>query len=126
MNQVVDQSNASTAPALLPRVDVFEDETGLTLVADLPGVPKDKLAIDVDGDVLKIDGEIPARDAGGQSVHTEVQALRYRRAFTLGRELDGSRIQAEAANGVLKLRIPRREKPQPVRVAISMPQAAAQ
>ncbi|MFP5406989.1 MAG: Hsp20/alpha crystallin family protein, partial [Gammaproteobacteria bacterium] len=41
--------------ALLPPVDVIEDSTGITLRADLPGVPKDKLRLQVDGDTLTIE-----------------------------------------------------------------------
>jgi HSP20 family molecular chaperone IbpA len=108
----------STAPALSPRVDVFEDDTGLTLLADMPGVPKDKLAIDVDGDTLRIEGEMAA-PAAAQAVHSEMSATRFRRAFTLSRELDSGRIEAESRDGVLKLRIPKREQAQPRRIEIT-------
>jgi HSP20 family molecular chaperone IbpA len=115
MNQT---STASAAPALSPRVDVFEDDTGLTLLADMPGVPKERLAIDVDGDTLKIEGEM-APAAAGQAVHSEMSATRFRRAFTLSRELDSGRIEAESRDGVLKLRIPKREQAQPRRIQIA-------
>jgi HSP20 family protein len=120
MTQTVATMPAPSAPGLVPRVDVFEDESGLTLLADLPGVPKDKLTIDVDGDTLKIEGEIAAVAPGGQYTHTEFSAARYQRAFTLSRELDSTRIEAESNHGVLKLRIPKREKPQPQRVEIAL------
>jgi HSP20 family molecular chaperone IbpA len=107
-----------SGPILAPRVDVFEDETGLTLLADLPGVPKDKLAIDIDGDTLRIEGEVAARRGAAPALHSEFQAARYKRAFTLSRELDSARVQAESVNGVLKLRIPKRERPQPRKVDI--------
>ncbi|ARP87755.1 Hsp20/alpha crystallin family protein [Bordetella genomosp. 9] len=107
----------SAAPAVSPRVDVFEDENGLTLLADMPGVPRDKLTIDVDGDTLRIEGELGESEPA-QPLHTEMPAARYRRAFTLSRELDSSRIQAESRDGVLKLRIPKREQAQPRRIEI--------
>jgi HSP20 family molecular chaperone IbpA len=109
----------TTAPALSPRVDVFEDDNGLTLLADMPGVPRDKLVIDVDGDTLKIEGEMAPADTTGQNVHAEMSATRFRRAFTLSRELDSGRIEAESRNGVLKLRIPKRERAQPRRIEIA-------
>ena len=44
--------------ALLPPVDVIEDAEGITLYADLPGVPKDRLSVRVEADTLTIEGEI--------------------------------------------------------------------
>ena len=42
--------------AVLPAVDVFEDASGITLLADMPGVPKDQLELKVEGDALLIEG----------------------------------------------------------------------
>ncbi len=119
MTAVTPQAAGKTAArALLPRVDVTEDDLGLTLLADLPGVPRDQLDIQVDGTTLKIEGVVAA--FGGAATHTEVAADRYQRAFTLSPELDGNGIVAELTNGLLKLRIPKREKPQPRRVDIAL------
>ena len=52
------ESSAPEQPALLPPVDVIEDASGITLYADLPGVPKDKLRVRIAGENLVIDGEI--------------------------------------------------------------------
>ena len=49
---------AAELPSMMPRVDVFEDATGITLLADLPGVPKDKLALRVEGNTLQIEGDL--------------------------------------------------------------------
>lgn len=56
-------SNRTTGTArndvyMTPAVDVIEDATGITLYADLPGVPKDKLSLQVEADALTIDGEV--------------------------------------------------------------------
>lgn len=99
---------AADEPALQPRVDIFEDTGGITLVADLPGVPKERLEIGVDGDTLRIEGEV-ALDApdGVEATWAEVRLARYRRAFTLSPELDTEGITAQFRDGVLKLRIPK-------------------
>ena len=108
-------------PVLVPRVDIFEDETGLTLLADMPGVPREDLRLNVEGDTLTLEGDIsPDTPAGLTPVHTEVQVARYRRAFTLSRELDSAAIQAESRDGVLKLRIPKRESAQPRRITVQV------
>jgi HSP20 family molecular chaperone IbpA len=118
------RENAATTrnePALLPPVDVIEDPTGITLYADLPGVPKDRLAVRVEGDTLTIDAELalPAPQ-GMEAGHAEVQRTRYRRAFTLSKELDGDKVGAEFSQGVLRLRIPKAEQAQPRRITVQV------
>ena len=109
------------AAALLPPVDVIEDSTGIWLYADMPGVTKDKLHLQVDADTLTIEGELglPLPE-GMEASHTEVGLSRYRRMFTLSKELDTAKISAELANGVLKLRIPKAEHAQPRRIEVQV------
>lgn len=105
--------------ALLPPVDVVEDSTGITLYADMPGVPRDKLHLRIEGDQLAIEGEIDlAVSQGMESTHAEVTLPRYRRAFTLSKELDASKVSAELAQGVLRVRIPKAEHAQPRRIEV--------
>ena len=81
--------------AVLPAVDVFEDASGITLLADMPGVPKDQLELKIEGDALLIEGGVQALTPEGlEAVYAEVRVPRYRRSFTLSRELDTARIEA--------------------------------
>src|SRR2546430_17260705 len=106
-------------PAMLPPVDIVEDETGIMLVADLPGVSKDKLTVRVDGQTLVIEGEIAlATPDGMEAMYAEVQAARYRRNFTLSRELDTAKIDAALKDGVLKLRMSKTEQAQPRQIEV--------
>ena len=108
-------------PTLTPPVDVIEDSTGITLYADLPGVPRDKLHLNVESDSLTIEGEIDMTVPDGlQSTHTEVGVGRFHRVFTLSKELDTEKISAELAQGVLKLRIPKAEHAQPRRINVEV------
>lgn len=121
--QASQQQQQGTADnrAFVPRVDVLEDETGITLLADLPGVPKEQLEIKVDGDTLLIEGAItPVTPTGLEPVYAEVRVPRYRRAFTLSRELDSTRIDASLKDGVLNLRIPKQEHAQPRRISVQV------
>lgn len=112
---------APTSAALMPPVDVIEDGTGITLYADLPGVPKDKLNLQVEADTLTIEGEVSlALPEGMEATHAEVSVPRYRRVFTLSKELDAGKVSAELAQGVLKLRIPKAEHAQPRRIDIKV------
>ena len=107
--------------ALLPPVDIYEDETGFTLTADLPGVSKERLGVKVNGDNLLIEGEVlvPAPQ-GMELLYAEVPASSYRRSFTLSRELDASKIEANLKDGVLKLRIPKAEEARPRKIEIKV------
>lgn len=107
--------------ALLPRVDVFENKDGILLVADMPGVPKDKLELRVDNDTLVIEGEIaPDTPQDMEAVYAEVRLSRYRRAFSLSAELDTARIDAQLRDGVLKLRIPKHAYAQPRKIEVKV------
>jgi HSP20 family molecular chaperone IbpA len=123
MNAVTKTQEDSTRrePTLLPPVDVIEDATGITLYADLPGVPRDKLNLRVEGDQLAIEAElvIPLPQ-GMEPSHAEVQYSRYRRHFTLSNELDADKVGAELSHGVLRVRIPKAEHAQPRRIAVNV------
>jgi len=114
-------ANRKQDVALLPPVDVIEDADGITLYADLPGVPRDKLVLNVEADTLTIEGEVSLPVTENlQASHAEVSQPRYRRAFTLSRELDSDKIVAEFKNGVLKLHIPKAAHAQPKKVSVAV------
>jgi HSP20 family molecular chaperone IbpA len=122
-HEVADTTARSTPPAdertMIPRVDVFEDDAGITLLADLPGVPKDRLELKIDGDTLLIEGSIATPTPQDlQSVYAEIRIPRYRRAFVLSRELDPGKIDANLRDGVLNLRIPKQEHAKPRRIEV--------
>ena len=108
-------------PALLPPVDVIEDATGITLVADMPGVPRDKLNLRVDGDQLAIEADmaLPVPE-GLQPSYVEVARSTYRRTFTLSKELNADKVSAELSHGVLRVRIPKADHAQPRRIAVQV------
>jgi HSP20 family molecular chaperone IbpA len=120
--QAVQQQQQPTRErAIAPRIDVLEDEAGITLLADLPGAPKDQLELKVEGELLQIEAPIaPQLPERLQPVYAEVRASRYRRAFTLSRELDASRIDASLKDGVLTLRIPKHEHAKPRRIQVQV------
>jgi HSP20 family molecular chaperone IbpA len=106
--------------AVLPAVDVFEDAAGITLLADMPGVSRDRLELKVEGDSLLIEGSVwPNTPEGLEAIYAEVRVPRYRRSFTLSRELDSSRIEANLKDGVLKLRLPKQAHAQPRKIAVT-------
>ncbi len=115
------QQKTDQQSAILPKVDVFEDATGITLIADLPGVSKEKLTLHVEGETLQIEGEITSDMPDDiKAIYAEVQTPRYRRLFTLSRELDTEKIEASFKNGVLNLRIPKVEHAQPRKIEVKV------
>ena len=112
-------SQTRREPALLPPVEVLEDANGITLYADIPGVPKENLRVEVEGETLTLEGEmvLPAIE-GLEATHVELDTPRYRRVFTLSKELDASQVNAELVHGVLKLRIPKAAHAQPRRIEV--------
>jgi HSP20 family molecular chaperone IbpA len=114
-----EDAERADVPTMLPAVDVVEDAGGITLYADLPGVPKDKLNLRVDADALSIEGEVALPvPADMEASHVEVELPRYQRTFTLGKELDSEKIRAEFQNGVLKLSIPKVEHAKPRKIEV--------
>ncbi|MES2192483.1 MAG: Hsp20/alpha crystallin family protein [Pseudomonadota bacterium] len=117
------QANASTYSdeALIPPVDVVEDSAGITLYADLPGVTREKLDLQVELDTLTInaEAELPLPE-GLTATHNEIGLARFRRVFTLSKELDTEKVSAELNLGVLKLRIPKAAHAQPRRIEIQV------
>ena len=108
-----------SAASLLPAVDIFEDAGGITLLADLPGVAREDLAIGVDGRSLTIEGPVRLGEATSLSaVYAEVRANHFRRSFELSSDLDTSKIDAGLRDGVLTLRIPKAEQAKPRRIDV--------
>lgn len=116
-----DTKTSRSDSALLPAVDVIEDADGITLYADLPGVSKDKLNLQVEADILTIEGEVDLHTPSGMvASHVEVDVPSYRRVFTLSKELDSGKVAAEFRHGVLKLRIPKAAHAQPRKIEIKV------
>ena len=75
---------------------MLEDDAGITVLADIPGVSKETLEIKVENDALSIEGAITAAIPQAlEATYAEVRTPRYRRSFTLSRELDSGRIEAQ-------------------------------
>ena len=114
------QQDLQMQRAVLPAVDVFEDESGITVLADMPGVPKEALEIKVEGDALSIEGAVqPSTPECLEALYAELRIGRFRRTFTLSRELDTTRIDAGLKDGVLTQRIPKMEHAQPRRIQVN-------
>ena len=110
-----------TRPGLVftPLVDIFETDKELTLLADMPGVTKEDLKIDLDNNQLTIVGDVtPPERSGEVDVFREFQTGRYFRQFTVSDVIDQSKIEATLTDGVLRLALPKVEAAKPRKIAV--------
>ena len=100
-----------------PPVDIYEDEQGLVVVADLPGVEPGDLDVRVDQGVLTLQGRTQAL-ATGTPLHREYELTGFFRQFRLPEEIAAGRIEAALTQGVLTLRLPRAAPAPPRRIDV--------
>lgn len=107
------------APFVVPPVDIYEDDGGITVIADLPGVSRENLAVRIDGEELFIEaGATAVAPENMELIYGEAQFSAYRRQFTLSRELDATQVEANLKDGVLRLRVPKAEAAKPRRIEV--------
>ncbi|WP_031432092.1 Hsp20/alpha crystallin family protein [Methylomarinum vadi] len=115
------QRQAEREIVLLPAADIYEEATGITVKADLPGVSRERLEVHVDGDTLIIEGQAAIdMPEGMEALYADVNATRFRRSFTLSKELDADNISAKMNNGELTLHLPKRAEMQPRKIEVSL------
>ncbi len=113
------EQQRDTEAVLRAPVDIYEDKEGITLVADLPGVDKDRLAIHVDNDTLVVEGRARIdMPEGMEALHADVRSTLYRRSFALSGELDSEHIDAGLKDGVLRVRIPKKAEAKPRKIEV--------
>ena len=106
---------------LRPAVDIFEDADGITLVADMPGVSRDRLNVEVDKDMLLVEGDARIDTPDNmEALYADVRSTHYRRSFALSSELETREIAASLKDGVLNLRIPRRAEVRPRKIEVNV------
>jgi HSP20 family protein len=105
-----------------PVMDVREDEDGITVSTELPGLTSDDVKVTVDDGVLSISGEkkreIEEGKAGGDYHLVERQYGRFERSFRLPRMVDADKVTAKFENGVLNVSLPKSEKAKPKQIAV--------
>lgn len=103
------------------KLDVTEDDKAFYVKADLPGVKKEDITVEVDGNQVSLTAEIKRETEekkGEKVVHTERYYGRQYRTFMLGREIDRKKVEAKFMNGVLELTLPKNGGTPASRIAI--------
>ena len=104
---------------IVPPVDIYETENGLTVVTDLPGVAKDGVEIKVEDNVLTIKGKT-AYTPPENAIRREFNLVDFYRQFQLNDEVDQEKISAESKNGVLTITLPKAEKSKPRQINVKV------
>lgn len=102
---------------IVPAVDIYENEEGLTLVADVPGVDKDGLHVNVEDNVLTIRGKSGYTARHGVK-YSEFALMDYFRQFELSEVVAQDKISARLEHGVLTLSLPKAEKAKPKQIQV--------
>ena len=89
-----------------PRVDVYENEEEVLLVADLPGAAREDVQINLDQDELTIEAPVAA-SPDGAALRAEFEPADFRRSFQVPPGIDGDKINADFKGGVLWLHMPK-------------------
>ena len=111
---------AKVACTWSPAVDVIETGERVELVADLPGVPQDRISLSFEQGVLTLKAERQAPEASEQvKLTTERPYGTFERAFTLGDELDAEHIEARYEAGVLRVTVPKKPAVKPRRIEVA-------
>jgi HSP20 family protein len=102
-----------------PKVDVRDDEKQIVIEAEVPGLKKEQVRVELEGGVLRIKGE--KKDVDEQKsktyVHRELKHSSFCRSFSIGRNVDTDKITSKFENGVLEITLPKRAPdPKPVEV----------
>ena len=112
------KESAKDIRRIVPPVDIYETSNDVILVADVPGVTKGTLRLDIDKDELTISGTFEEQDSGGKKLIDKCIYGEYRRTFTLADTIDREKITAKLDNGVLTLTLPKHEKVKPRKIEI--------
>ncbi|MCC6898180.1 MAG: Hsp20/alpha crystallin family protein [Polyangiaceae bacterium] len=99
-------NQSRTRQTAAPRVDVYENEREILLVADLPGVSKDALTIQAEGDTLTLEAR-RSDPATGTALFRESPPRDFSRSFGISPRIDRDRIEAKLEGGVLYLHLPK-------------------
>ncbi len=103
----------------VPPVDIYAVENGIEVVADLPGVSSEGLDVNVKDEVLTIEGRAHHASTG-EPLYREFEVVNYFRQFQLSERVDVPNITAHLQHGVLTLRLPRQEAPQPRKIEVAV------
>ncbi|MBN1521612.1 MAG: Hsp20/alpha crystallin family protein [Candidatus Aureabacteria bacterium] len=102
-----------------PKVDIWETEDDIHLIAEMPGVDEKNVDINLEDQTLTILGRVmPDEMEGYEKVYSEYHVGNYERSFTVAQDIDRDKIKATMKQGVLTLVVPKSESAKPKRIEV--------
>ena len=97
-----------------PKVNVYEYDDTIGIIAEIPGLDKKNVTVDVEDSILTISGDKHGFDTdGGKCITRELKQSSFKRSFNLGEHLDGDNVVASFKDGLLSISVPKKEPEQP-------------
>ena len=105
-----------------PKVNVYEYDTKVGIIAEIPGLDKKDLKIDVEEGILIISGDKHGLfdDNGAKVLRRELKGSSFKRQFELGEQLDGEKVKASFKDGLLSVDIPKVEPTKPKKLSVKI------
>ena len=116
-----EETGVSFNQGAYPKVNVYEYDDKVGIVAEIPGLDKSNVSVDVEDSILTISGDKHGFDTdGGKCITRELKQSSFKRSFNLGDHLDGKDISAKFKDGMLSISIPKKEPEQPKKTFVKI------
>lgn len=121
MAEAQKNTNHQIERVIMPAVDIYENEEGYVLHADMPAVDREHVEVTLDNGELLISGSIAEEEHNRDDLkYSEYRLRNYQRRFRVGNDIDGERISAGVEDGVLTIHLPKKEAVKPRKIEISV------
>ena len=104
----------------IPAVDIFESETDVTVIAEMPGVTVESVEITLEDDVLTMKGKKEGEAETGRVLLQEYETGNYQRRFTVAETIDQEKIKASMTDGMLRITLPKAEPAKPRKIEVQI------
>ena len=116
-----EETGVSFNKGAYPKVNIYEYDDKIGIVAEIPGLDKKNVSVEVEEDVLIISGDKHGFDSdGGKCLTRELKQSAFTRSFNLGEYLDGKNVSAKFKDGMLSISIPKKEPEQPKKHSVKI------
>ena len=116
-----EETGVSFNQGAYPKVNVYEYDDKVGIVAEIPGLDKSNVSVDVEEQVLTISGDKHGFDSdGGKCITRELKQSAFTRSFNLGEHLDGGNVSAKFKDGMLSISVPKIEPEKPKKHSVKI------
>ena len=116
-----EETGVSFNQGAYPKVNVYEYDDKIGIVAEIPGLDKSNVSVDVEEQVLTISGDKHGFDSdGGKCITRELKQSAFKRSFNLGEHLDGTDVSAKFKDGMLSISVPKIEPEKPKKHSVKI------